>query len=358
MIENSSVHRDSRPLLEVRDLGVVYKLGRRRPPLQAVDGVSLSVAPRETVGIVGESGSGKSTIGRAILGLAPIDRGTISLAGDDITHAGYGQRRKISADLQVIFQDPYSSLNPTRTIGQTLSESLIAQGHRSRSEIEARVATMLHRVGMSEDAASKYPNRFSGGQRQRIAIARALMTQPRLVICDEPTSALDLSVQAQILNLMRELQDEFQLSYLFIAHDLAVVRHLSHRIIVVYKGQVMEQGASNTVYSFPAHPYTRALLSAVPVPDPVEQGSWRELRLSDASEARAPSGENACPFASRCPHAVAICRTSRPALEETPEGSSVACHRWRDLRTPATTAVRNNGISQVPQSSPSNSIGA
>ena len=245
-------------LLRVRDLEVTYRGRHGTPTVHAVDGVSFTVAANETVGLVGESGSGKTTIGRAILGLTPVSSGAIAFAGVDITRAGYHQRRALSADLQVVFQDPYSSLNPTRTIGQTLGETLRAQriGHDAVAE---RVAAMLKRVGLTPDAVRGYPSRFSGGQRQRIAIARALIAQPRLVICDEPTSALDLSVQAQVLNLLRELQHDFGLSYLFIAHDLAVVRHLSRRIIVLYRGRVMEQGDAASVYANPIHPYTRRI---------------------------------------------------------------------------------------------------
>jgi peptide/nickel transport system ATP-binding protein len=244
-------------LLDVRDLTVEFPRGWRRPPLRAVDDVSFSLAPRETVGLVGESGSGKTTIGRAILGLAPVAEGTIRFSGNDITNASYRHRRDLSTTLQVVFQDPYSSLNPTRTIGQTLAEVLRAHGQPPRSEVRERVRFMLQRVGLPADAAQRYPSHFSGGQRQRVAIARALMKQPQLVICDEPTSALDLSVQAQVLNLLRELQRELELSYLFISHDLAVVRHVSHRIIVLYQARIMEQGDAATVYNAPAHPLTR-----------------------------------------------------------------------------------------------------
>jgi oligopeptide/dipeptide ABC transporter ATP-binding protein len=340
------------PLLDVRDLLVEYRVGRR-PPVRAVDGVSLTVAAHETVGLVGESGSGKTTIGRAILGLAPIRAGSISFAGVDITRAGDRQRRMLSAALQVVFQDPYSSLNPTRTIGQTLGETLRAQGRQDRDAIAARVRAMLERVGLPADAAARYPAHFSGGQRQRIAIARALMPHPRLVVCDEPTSALDLSVQAQVLNLLRALQTEFELSYLFISHDLAVVRHLSHRIIVLYRGRIMEQGEAAGLYSNPIHPYTQALLAAAPVPDPEEQRRRRSKRLGRPASSTAVLPENSCPFAPRCPYTIEICRTHRPPLEATPNGSLVACHRWHELRNPAAVepfANTNNELSKPTQS--------
>jgi oligopeptide/dipeptide ABC transporter ATP-binding protein len=317
-------------LLDVRGLIVEFDRGRRRPRLRAVDDVSISLEARATVGLVGESGSGKTTIGRAILGLAPITSGTITFDGGEITHASYRRRRELSADLQVVFQDPYSSLNPTRTVGQTLGETLRVHG-KSKAAVRERVSYMLERVGLPGEAAHRYPAHFSGGQRQRIAIARALMVHPRVVICDEPTSALDLSVQAQVLNLLRELQEEFELSYLFISHDLAVVRHLSHRIIVLYAGRVMEYGDAARVYGSPFHPYTRALLAAEPVPDPEHQRERRAARVRSTGPP-VPASPNSCPFASRCPHTIDICRTNRPPLEATPDGRLVACHRWHELR--------------------------
>ena len=322
---------ESVPLLDVRELTVEYSRGRRRPPLRAVDGVSFSLGTRETLGLVGESGSGKTTIGRAILGLAPVAAGQIRFAGEEITDASRRRRRELSAELQVVFQDPYSSLNPTRTIGQTLSEVLRVQGRPTQAEVQQRVRTMLEHVGLPADAAKRYPGHFSGGQRQRVAIARALMKQPRLVVCDEPTSALDLSVQAQVLNLLRRLQHELELSYLFISHDLSVVRHLSHRIIVLYHGRIMEQGDAGTVYGNPTHPYTLALLDAAPVPDPEAQQQRRATRLRRAVTNAPLDDADACVFAPRCPHVIDKCRTSRPPLEATPSGTLVACHRSREL---------------------------
>lgn len=331
MSEGAATASKNSMLLEIQGLAVTFNVGRHRPPLRAVDGVSLQIAPRETVALVGESGSGKTTIGRAVLGLAPVSEGTITFAGKDVTRAGYKERQKLSADLQVVFQDPYSSLNPTRTIEQTLGETLRAQGETDKTAVAQRIQFMLECVGLPHDAADRYPGRFSGGQRQRIAIARALMARPRLVICDEPTSALDLSVQAQVLNLLGALQQQFDLSYLFISHDLAVVRHLSHRIIVLYQGRVMEQGDARTLYKSPVHPYTRALLAAAPVPDPMEQSQRRMARLASTRNDGVTVSANACPFAPRCPHTIDICRTSQPALEATPGGPLVACHRWREL---------------------------
>jgi ABC-type glutathione transport system ATPase component len=219
-------------LLSVDHLRVEYPV-RNRPPFRAVDDVTFAIGPRETVGLVGESGSGKTTIANAVLGLVPTAAGTITFDGEDIVGATRERRRRLSASLQVVFQDPYSSLNPSRTIGKTLSETLRPHGSPPKSEVAGRVASILERVGLDPAAADRYPNQFSGGQRQRVAIARALIAAPRLVICDEPVSSLDLSVQAQVLNLLRSLQDELGLSYIFISHDLAVVRHISVRVVVL-----------------------------------------------------------------------------------------------------------------------------
>ncbi len=328
-------------LLELDDLTVEYHLGSRKPPFRAVDGVSLTIAPKETLGLVGESGSGKSTIGRAVLGLVGVSGGTVRFAGRDITRAPYKERRQLSAVLQVVFQDPYSSLNPARTIGQTLSEPLRPHRLANKAEVAARVASMLERVGLPADAASRYPAQFSGGQRQRVAIARALMVSPRLVICDEPVSSLDKSVQAQVLNLLSELQEDLQLSYLFISHDLAVVRHVSHRTAVLYRGRIMEYGRAASVYQRPLHPYTEALLDAAPLPDPGEQRKRQVARVKTNSIASGPAGHASCYFAPRCPHAADICWRQRPKLEPTPDDGLVACHRWRELsgRAPTVTAA-------------------
>jgi oligopeptide/dipeptide ABC transporter ATP-binding protein len=321
--ENTS----SGSLLDVQGLSVSFSVDRLRQPVLAVDDVTFSVAERETVGLVGESGSGKTTIGRAILGLTPIADGEVSFAGTNIERI---DRRSLSSQLQVVFQDPYSSLNPTRTIGQTLSETLRPQGRLAKSQLRKRVSEALTRVGLGPEAAEEYPAHFSGGQRQRIAVARALIVQPRLVILDEPTSSLDLSIQAQVLNLLRTLQNDLGLSYLFISHDLAVVRHLSHRIIVLYHGQIMEQGEAKSVADNPTHPYTRELFDAALAPDPEKQRA-RAMRKKPAEEATPLVG--GCPFAPRCEYAVEVCRLSRPNVETTPEGTLVACHRWREIRS-------------------------
>ena len=319
------------PLLDVRGLTVEYPLGPRKPPLRALDGVDLDVLPGETVGLVGESGSGKTTLGKAVLGLCKVSRGAIFFAGRDITRATNFQRRALSADLQVVFQDPYSSLNPARTIGQTLAATLGVHQKLERQEVEQRIAGVLARVGLPADAAGKYPVHFSGGQRQRVAIARALIVRPRLIICDEPVSALDLSLQAQVLNLLADLQDEFEFSYLLIAHDLDVVRHLSQRLVVLYRGQVMEQGEAERIYQEPSHPYTRTLLEAAPVPNPRLQRERRMARISRSVSGSEDPGIEGCRFAARCMHATEICRRMQPRLEHSMTNTFVACHHWREI---------------------------
>src|SRR5579875_2994813 len=332
-----SVRREEGWLLEVSELSVRYWARRHGHEVAAVDRVSLTVGQHETVGLVGESGSGKTTISRAVLGLTQPSGGTVRFEGEDITRASRARRRELSRHLQVVFQDPYGSLSPVRTIGQTLAEPLIA--HRLASPRQARdqAAAMLARVGLPPDAMRRFPGEFSGGQRQRVAIARALMPSPRLVICDEPVSALDLSVQAQVLNLLRGLQREYQLSYLFIAHNLAVVRHMSHRIVVLYRGQVMEQGPAGAVYAAPGHPYTRALLQAEPRADPELQAARRAAAAADPAAGTAGTAGTGCLFAARCPYVIPACLTARPPLARAPGGTEVACIRAADVHadTPA-----------------------
>jgi ABC-type glutathione transport system ATPase component len=262
-------------LLEVSALAVRYRRGRRKPPFAALRDVTLAIAPGETVALVGESGSGKSTLGNAVLGLVPVASGTITFDGADVTRPRPRRRRALTRDIQAVFQDPYGSLNPVRPIGQALAEPLRAHQRLDSTTTAARVSAALERVGLSADAAALYPGQFSGGQRQRIAIARALMLSPRLVICDEPLSALDLSVQAQVLNLLKALQRELGVGYLFITHDLAVVPHIAHRVVVLYRGQVVETGTVGQVCGHPSHPYTQRLISAAPVPDPAQQRARR-----------------------------------------------------------------------------------
>ena len=271
-------------LLRVSDLSVAYRHDGRVH--QALDRVSLDVRAGETVGVVGESGAGKSTLGRAVLGLVPVTSGAIRFAGQDITRLGRRDRVALAAHLQVVFQDPDSSLNPARTIGSSLAEPLLGQ-RRPRAEAAAKVAAMLERVGLPAEAAGRYPRQFSGGQKQRMAIARALIVSPRLVVCDEALSALDLSVQAQIINLLLELRRDLGLAYLFIGHDLAVVRHVADRVVVLRQGRVVEQGSAAQVCEQPAEPYTRALMTAAPVPDPAQERARLAARVAELS---APPG--------------------------------------------------------------------
>ncbi|MGA6222067.1 ATP-binding cassette domain-containing protein [Streptomyces umbrinus] len=266
------------PLLDVDGLRVSYPgRGFRARPHEVLHGVSLTVGEGETLGVVGESGSGKTTIGRAVLGLAKPSGGRIRFCGQDITHSSGRERRALSRDIQVVFQDPYSSLNPSLTIGDILSEPLVVQGATSR-DARTRVRELLDQVGLPADASERLPREFSGGQRQRVAIARALAPEPRLIVCDEPVSALDLSTQARVLDLFVDIQRRNRVAYLFVSHDLAVIRQVSHRVSVVYKGDVVESGPAGFVTSTPEHPYTQRLLLAAPVADPVRQKLRREQR--------------------------------------------------------------------------------
>jgi len=265
-------------LLKIDDLEVAYPVkGFRQPPFLVLKGVSLDIRPGETVGLVGESGSGKTTLGRAVLGLAPVTAGKIMFENREIGHLKRRERRALSSDIQVVFQDPYSSLNPALTIGQILREPLTARGVASTAA-NVRIADLLDRVGLPLDSAQRRPRDFSGGQRQRIAIARALALDPKLIVCDEPVSALDLSTQARVLDLFIEIQERTGVAYLFISHDLAVVRHISHRVAVMYQGEIVELGDGDQVTSAPEHPYTQRLFMAAPVPDPARQEQRRAER--------------------------------------------------------------------------------
>ncbi len=267
------------PVLQIDGLTVRYpSRGFRKPPTTVIEDVSFEVGRAETVALVGESGSGKTTIGRAVLGLIPVSAGRVLLDGRDITPLTGRARRALSTDLQAIFQNPYGSLNPALPVGRTLAEPLLADATRSRSEVRAHIAELLRRVGLPEDAADRYPAQFSGGQRQRIAIARAVARQPKLIICDEPTSALDVTTQAAALNLLSELQQTLGCAYLFITHDLAVVKEFAARTLVLQHGRIVEEGRSTDVCDQPQHEYTRRLVAAAPVPDPILQRRRRQQR--------------------------------------------------------------------------------
>jgi len=316
------------PVLEVRDLVKHYSVGggffgRGRKQLRAVDGVSFSIGQGETLGLVGESGCGKSTVGKAVLRLVEPTSGHISLEGEEITGLGSAALLDRRKRMQVIFQDPYSSLNPRMTAGEIVQEPLINFGIGSRTEQRDRVAMLFARVGLRPDQRANYPHEFSGGQRQRLGIARALALGPSVIIGDEPVSALDVSVQAQVINLMMDLQQEFGLSYLFVAHDLGVVEHISHRVAVMYLGKIVEIAARAALFETPRHPYTEALLAAVPVSHPRARRSRTVLTGDVPSPINPPTG---CRFHTRCPIAVARCRQEEPPLVVDASGHGVACH--------------------------------
>ncbi|MYE14222.1 MAG: ATP-binding cassette domain-containing protein [Gammaproteobacteria bacterium] len=319
---------DAGPVLEVEGLRKYFVSPRRLlgPPagvVHAVDGVSFTIGARETLGLVGESGCGKSTVGRTVLRLLKPTEGTIRLLGDDITHLESRALRPYRRRMQIIFQDPYSSLDPRMTAGDIAGELLGVHGVSSRAERNERVAELFARVGLRRDQIANYPHEFSGGQRQRLGIARALSLQPSLIVCDEPVSALDVSIQAQVINLLMDLQAEYGLSYLFIAHDLAVVEHISHRVAVMYLGRIVEFADKRELFANPLHPYTESLLDAVPVPDPRRVRRRRIVRGDVPSPIDRPSG---CHFHTRCPYAVERCRREDPALREVEPGHEVACH--------------------------------
>jgi peptide/nickel transport system ATP-binding protein/oligopeptide transport system ATP-binding protein len=316
-------------LLEVSDLkkhfpiykGVFSKVSGH---VYAVDGVSFSIAKGETLGLVGESGCGKSTVGRTLLRLLEPTAGTVRVAGEDITHLEGERLLPYRRRMQMIYQDPYASLNPRMTAGEIVGEPMVVHDVGTPAERREKVASLFDRVGLRPESASRYPHEFSGGQRQRIGIARALALNPDLIVGDEPVSALDVSIQAQIINLLMDLQDEFGLSYLFVAHDLAVVEHISHRVAVMYLGRIVEMTDRKSLFEMPLHPYTEALLSAVPIPKASARGRKRVILTGDVpSPINPPSG---CHFHARCPYAMARCKVEAPALREVVPGHVAACH--------------------------------
>ena len=319
---------DAAPLLEVRDLVKHFRVGRsllrkNRQRLRAVDGVSFHIAPGETLGLVGESGCGKSTVGRLVVRLLEASGGSIRFNGHDLRALKKRELREQRRLCQFIFQDPYGSLDPRMAIRDIVGEPILIEGKLSRAERNARVLELLERVGLDRQVAERYPHEFSGGQRQRIGIARALALNPRFIVCDEPVSALDVSIQAQVVNLMRRLQRELGLSYLFISHDLSVVRHISDRVAVMYLGKLVEVTTKAELYENPQHPYTQALLSAVPVPDPAKLSQPMELTGDIPSPIDPPKG---CRFHTRCPLAYDRCRTEEPPLVPTGKNHLAACH--------------------------------
>jgi oligopeptide/dipeptide ABC transporter ATP-binding protein len=326
------------PLLHVQDLVKHFPVkrglfGRTTGAVRAVAGVSFTLQAGQTLGVVGESGCGKSTLGRLVLRLIEPTAGRVVFAGTDIGTLDAPALRAMRRQMQIIFQDPYSSLNPRMTVGQILAEPLVLHGlHAGRHK--ERVAELLHTVGLAPEHAERYAHEFSGGQRQRIGIARALAVEPRLIVCDEAVSALDVSVQAQVVNLLQDLQQRFGLAYIFIAHDLAVVKHIASQVAVMYLGRIVERADKQTLFAAPRHPYTQALLSAIPVPEPdagrAQQGRRLLLQGDVPSPTNPPPG---CAFHTRCRHARPVCAQDLPALQDE-AGHAVACHYWREIEAP------------------------
>jgi oligopeptide transport system ATP-binding protein len=318
------------PLVEVEDLYKYFPIhaglmSRHVADVRAVDGVSFTIANGETLGLVGESGSGKTTIGRLLLRLLPATKGKIRFEGRDVLAMSRGELRRLRREAQIIFQDPFASLNPRMTVGDAIAEPLRVHRLASGAGVQERVTDLLRRVGLRPYHANRYPHEFSGGQRQRVGIARALAVDPKFIVCDEPVSALDVSIQAQVINLLEDLQHQFGLTYLFIAHDLSVVRHISTRVAVMYVGKIVELADRNALYQNPLHPYTQALLSAIPIPDPgLERRRKRIVLTGDIpSPVNPPSG---CRFHTRCPIAFDRCVVEEPPLAQYAPGHFAACH--------------------------------
>ncbi|MBW4838851.1 MAG: dipeptide ABC transporter ATP-binding protein [Paenibacillaceae bacterium] len=324
----------SEPLLQVEHLKKYYPIGsgwfgQSQQFVKAVDDISFTVQKGETFGLVGESGCGKSTTGRSLLRLIEPTGGKVLFEGEDITALSPEALRKKRKDMQIVFQDPFSSLDPRHTVQRILEEPLIVHGVGSAKERKAMIDRLIDVVGLTQSHLQRYPHQFSGGQRQRIGIARALSLQPKLIVADEPVSALDVSIQSQVVNLLQDLQEEFGLTYIFIAHDLSVVKHICDRVAVMYLGRIVEIADKHKLYSAPQHPYTQALLSAVPEPDPDKKSERIILQGEVPSPANAPVG---CAFHTRCPMAMEVCRTHRPELAETDNGHLTACHLFTDAK--------------------------
>jgi oligopeptide/dipeptide ABC transporter ATP-binding protein len=323
----------SAPLLDVRDLSKSFPIGGgfagwAAKEIRAVDGVSFQVNAGETLALIGESGCGKSTAGRLILRLIESTGGQVFFGGEDLSGLDAKALRDFRAKAQLIFQDPYASLNPGMSIGAALAEPLMLHTGLNKAGRRARVAELLSLVGLSREHAARYPHELSGGQRQRVAIARALAAGPKLIVCDEPVSALDVSIQAQILNLLKDLQQKLGLAYLFISHDLSVVRHIADRVAIMYLGRIVETGTADQIFREPRHPYTQALFSAIPLLR-LQPGGKKALLPGDPPSALAPPP--GCHLHPRCPHAIAECRSSRPALVSGDDGHATACHIWQTI---------------------------
>ena len=327
-------------LLDVRRLVKYFPVEKSDDVVQAVDGVSFTIRPGETLGLVGESGCGKSTVGRGILRLQEPTSGEVYFEERNILDLGASEMRDLRREMQIIFQDPYASLNPRMSILSIVSEPLKIHGVSSKEERRARVAELLTKVGLDPDYMNRYPHEFSGGQRQRLGIARALALNPKLIVCDEPVSALDVSVQAQVVNLLQDLQHEFGLTYLFISHGLAVVEHISNRVAVMYLGKIVEIADSEELYKNPLHPYTKALLSAIPVPDPKQKRERIVLHGDVPTPINPPSG---CRFRTRCPIAIPECAQVVPPRREIGADHSVACIRVEGYETAPVAEFETTG---------------
>ena len=322
-------------LVRVRGLFKHFPVQASDDVVRAVDGVTFEIFRGETLGLVGESGCGKSTVGRCLLRLIEPTRGEIRFGDEDVLALRGGDLRRLRREMQIIFQDPYASLNPRMKVRDIVAEPLVIHGLGDRSERRERVADLLRKVGLDPDYMNRYPHEFSGGQRQRIGIARALALNPKLIVADEPVSALDVSVQAQVVNLLEDLQKEFELTYLFISHGLAIVEHISDRVAVMYLGRIVEVATAEELYANPLHPYTRALLSAIPIPDPTRKRERIVLKGDVPTPINPPSG---CRFHTRCPEAIAECAQVDPDLREITPGHTVACIRvpgWTEAPTAA-----------------------